>query len=120
MLDLSTYATLEEAWGKPIIERPPQNPYTHPEVQRQVLASTTIAEDLTHGAVKKYIRDRYMAHGMSGILDLLDDTMRHEIQYVARTHAPESENLLFVLLVAFALLVALDAVSSSTTSSSSH
>lgn len=118
MLDLSTYATLEEAWGKPIIERSPQNPYTHPEVQKQVLISTSMSDDTTHVAVKKYIREQYMEHGVPGILDLLDNTMRHEIQHVARTHAPESENLLFVLLVAFALLMALDAVSSSHSSSS--
>lgn len=109
------YATIDEAWGvTSTVAQIPKNVYEQPDVQKQVLAASSIkADDLTQQQVRRYISDEYRTKGMSGILPLLDATIVRDLQTPNQVATQSGwlagDSDLFVLVLAFALLLVLDA-----------
>ena len=116
------YATIDEAWGvtsttTTTMAQIPKNLYSERDVQKQVLAASSIkSDDLTQQQIRRYISDEYRKNGMAGILPLLDATIVRDLQTPNQVASQigwlAGDTDLFVLVVAFALLLVLDTSSS--------
>jgi hypothetical protein len=112
------YATIDEAWGvtSSTTSQLPKNTYEIPDVQKQVLASSSITtDDLTQQQIRRYISEEYRKNGMGGILPLLDSTIVRDLRAPGQTGNQTGwlagDTDLFVLILAFALLLVLDSSS---------